>query len=91
MKITDKHENPNIPQPDKITMDMLVSVPGFVKELSEKFKDKKINVQGIYYQLEHADNLDWIEFYGVKYIYKNQKYENFVPGNNYKRISTTQF
>lgn len=87
MKITEQTEFPKLAD---IKLDQVIAVKDFVEELNKKYTDQKTSVQSIYYQMEKADNLDWLELSGAKYIYKNEKYENFKPGNNYKRVATLQ-
>jgi len=69
---------------NKITLDQVLTMGEFVKLVRKKTSNDKISNQTIHYHLNHTDNLDFVDWCGMKLIVNNDKAKNFNPGNYYK-------
>lgn len=73
---------------ENIKLTDCITVGDFVKELREKTGSESISPSAIHYHLANTDNLDYVEFGGLKLIVRNAKSESFTPGNFYGKNRT---
>lgn len=68
---------------ENINVSECLTVGEFVKALREKTGNANISSSTIHYHLENTDNLDFVEFCGLKLIVQNEKAKSFSPGSYY--------
>jgi len=67
-----------------VTLDTVLTMGEFVKQVRERTGNTKISNQTIHYHLNHTDELDFIDWCGMKLIVMNEKAKRFNPGQYYK-------
>ena len=72
------------PNLNEVTLDNVLTMGEFVKQVRKRTGNDKVSNQTIHYHLNHTDALDYVDWCGMKLIVINQKSKDFNPGTYYK-------
>ena len=64
-----------------------LTVGEYVKKLKVRTGNDKISNQSIHYHFNSTDQLDWVNWSGLKMVVMNEKAKKFTPGQNYGNAS----